>query len=121
MNGNIESDSHYFRFLDSLFEFLIHLGIEFRHRFRLISHPEVVDVLLAILSSRICSEQALARFVTPLVHSNDWRAGLMNSAESLCFAHQTFQVCMFSAVAAVPGGSGGSLVMRASASIIHPL
>jgi len=44
--------------LESLFEFLIHAGIEFRHRFRLMSHPEVVDVLLATLPSKPCFSES---------------------------------------------------------------
>ena len=49
ISRNIEPNAHYFRLVEPLFEFLVHAGIEFRHRLRLVPHPKIVDVLLATL------------------------------------------------------------------------
>ena len=49
ISRNIEPNTYYFGFMESLFEFFIHARIEFGHCSRLVPHPEVVDVLLAAL------------------------------------------------------------------------
>jgi hypothetical protein len=51
ISRNIETNTNYFRFTESLFEFFIHARIEFGHCFRLVPHPKIVDVLLAALPS----------------------------------------------------------------------
>jgi hypothetical protein len=53
ISGHLESDAHQFRLFESLFEFLVHPGIQFRHRLGLVPHPKVIDVLLATLSSQL--------------------------------------------------------------------
>ena len=51
ISRNIETNTYYFRFMESLFEFFIHARIEFGHCSRLVLHPKIVDVLLAALPS----------------------------------------------------------------------
>ena len=46
----IEPNAHYFRLVEPLFKLLVHAGIEFRHRLRLMPIQKV-DVLLAALPS----------------------------------------------------------------------